>query len=63
MYTNNEAILVPIGMNKKDPLRHFPKRPDMKGKDGRIRKKEQAMESHVKYSAFTKTIANALCFK
>ena len=37
-----------------------PKKLDIEGKDRRIGKKEQAMESHVKYSAFAKTIANAL---
>ena len=49
-------------MNKNNSSRCFPKGLDMKGKDRRIGKKEQAMERHVKYSAFTKTIANALYF-
>ena len=34
----------------------------MKGKDEKVGKKEQAMERHVKYSAFAKTLVNALYF-
>ena len=47
-------------MNTKNFSKYFPKGLDMRGKNERIGKKEQAMESYINYSAFTKTIANAL---